>query len=254
MTMLRDLIPQEEINADLELLNDDSFYYGETGQKYLSKSSAGDLLRNPSNFGKKKEDNINFALGSYFHYSLIEPEKAELNTIDVSSRIAKKYKDAVRESGKPYIPLKKEKDALDELIEKVKSNHAISDIIYQMDNRYEVPAVKNIKGLYWKGKCDILTDEHVIDLKTTGDINRFRYSAKAYDYDLQAYLYKEFFNREFVFIVACKKTHQLGLYYCSDEFYLSGERKAEKAVANYNKFFGPQATEDPEQYFFIENL
>ncbi len=30
MTMLRDLIPQEEINADLELLNDDSYYYGET--------------------------------------------------------------------------------------------------------------------------------------------------------------------------------------------------------------------------------
>ena len=37
MTMLRDLIPQDEIKADLELLNDDSYYYGETGQKVFVK-------------------------------------------------------------------------------------------------------------------------------------------------------------------------------------------------------------------------
>ena len=254
MTMLRTSVPQEEVKADLELLNDDSYYYGETGQKYLSKSSAGDLIRNPANFGKKKEDNINFALGSYFHFCLIEPEKAVLDTIDVTSRVSKKYKDAVRESGKTYLPLKKEKDALDILVAKMMNLDILQPLLFDMGNRYEVPAVKNVKGLYWKGKCDILTDTHVVDLKTTSDISRFRYSAKAYDYDLQAYLYKEFFDREFMFVVACKKTHKVEIFECSESFYEAGEKKAQIAVDNWRKFFGPDKYADVEQFVNISVL
>lgn len=247
-------IKQDEIARDLIALNDDNLYYGDMGKKYLSKSAAGDLIRNPAKFGIPKEDNINFALGSYFHHRIIEPEKANIDFIDVSSRNSKKYKESVAESGKPYLALKKEVDALDQLISKVMSLDILQPLIYDMGNRYEVPMIKAVKGLMWKGKCDILTDEFVIDLKTTGDISRFRYSAKAFDYDLQAYLYREFFDREFMFVVACKKTHKVEIWKCSDSFYESGERKAQQAVDNWLKYFGPDSWADVNQYVSIDVL
>ena len=50
---------------------------------------------------------------------------------------------------------------------------------------YEVPEIKEIEGVMWKGKADIINHEEklVIDLKTTGDIDRFQWSAKKFNYD-----------------------------------------------------------------------
>ena len=43
-----------------------------------------------------------------------------------------------------------------------------SDLIHDSNNKFEVPAVTELFGNQWV-KCDILHDEFVIDLKTTGN-------------------------------------------------------------------------------------
>jgi hypothetical protein len=45
------------------------------------------------------------------------------------------------------------------------------------------------------------------------------------------------FGYELVFLVIDKKTHQLGLFDCSDRFIQSGANKVAKAVQAYNEFF-----------------
>ncbi len=68
-----------EMSADiLELLKDDTNYYGPMGKAYLSNSDIGALLGNPKDFGKSRPDNKSFAEGRYFHQLLTEPDKAKV--------------------------------------------------------------------------------------------------------------------------------------------------------------------------------
>ena len=73
----------------------------------------------------------------------------------------------------------------------------------------------------------------LVDIKTTGDINRFRKSASIYNYDSQAYIYKEIFGYDLVFLVICKKTHQIAIYDCSEAFYDTGKMKVAQAMNAY---------------------
>jgi len=72
-----------------------------------------------------------------------------------------------------------------------------------------------------------------VDIKTTGDISKFRRSASLYNYDSQAYIYREIFGYDLVFLVICKKTLQIAIYDCSPEFYARGERKVVEALEAY---------------------
>jgi len=120
---------------------------------------------------------------------------------------------------------------------------------------YEQPNVKELFGNQWKGKADIVNHEEklVIDLKTTSDIERFRWNAQKYNYDSQAYIYSKLFGYEMLFIVIDKNTQQIGLFDCSPQFYEKGEKKVEKASEQYDLFF-KNDNFDPKQYLTTETL
>ena len=84
-------------------------------------------------------------------------------------------------------------------------------------------------------KADCINKDQglIVDIKTTGDINRFRKSANIYNYDSQAYIYKEIFGYDLVFLVICKKTQQIAIYDCSEEFYNTGKMKVAQAMNAY---------------------
>jgi len=244
-----------DIKRDLPLLQDDLHYFGAVGQQYLSKSSAGALLGDVRQFLVQKQHNINFELGSYFHHLLIEPEKAKLDhVIESSTRGTKKYKEFVASEGIGFAVLESEKKMIENLAAAILAIPTFEQIIYDLSNEYEVAGVIKLHDLWWKGKADIIATDKVYDLKTTGDLSRFRFTAKQYNYDLQAFLYKEIFGKDMVFLVACKKTANVALFECSDEFYNSGKFKAEKAAINYERYFGANATENPNKYFIKSQL
>lgn len=243
------------LQKDLELLKDDEQYYNGIGKKYLSNSDIGTLLNDPSLYGIPREDNANFALGRLFHYCLIEPEKVDsIVGVDASSRRTNKYTDAVAKAMQPFLLLKKEIDQIKALANVMKQNESFSSLIYEMGNQYEVPAIKEVMGLLWKGKTDILTNDSIIDLKTTSNIKDFKWNAKKYNYDSQAYLYREFFGKPMIFLVAEKNSNRLAQFPCAESFYQSGKDKVEKAVEQFHKFFGSNPTHDIKTWYHREEL
>jgi hypothetical protein len=240
----------------LKVLKNDTEYYSGVGKNYLSNSDIGTLLSNPSQFGVPKEKTVPMLQGSYFHASILEPDKVkDYISVDASTRTTNLYKDAIKEHGADILLLKKEKDDADRMAKTILSNITFYDMIRDMLNVYEQPAIGEIGGIQWKGKADIVSHDVIIDLKTTsGNLDEFKYSARKYNYDSQAYIYNQLFGKPMVFIVVEKETCRTGLFECSDEFLDRGREKVYKAIDVYNKFFGPSATDDITQYFTIQTL
>ena len=236
----------------LKKLQDDKHYYGAYGRKYLSNSNIGVLLTNPRDFGKPQQESLPMVQGRYFHVSMLEPHKKdEFEIVDASSRNTKIYKE---QSGSRLLLLRKEAEALDRAIETMKDNESLSSEIFSENARYEVPMLGKFFGVDFKGKADIITDDKIIDIKTSTGISNFRTKARMYNYDSQAFIYSSMFNKPFEFFVIDKDTLQMKRFTCSDEFLERGRDKVERAVNVWKRFFGPDATEDIKQYVMEEVL
>ncbi len=239
----------------IERLRNDEDYYGEFGQQFLSNSDIGSLLGNPLDFRKKEDDNANYAKGRYFHQLILEPEKAEQTVfIDASNRNTKIYKEAIQELDLKFVLLNKEGEEIRGCVDNMIQNFEFFEGIREEGNQYEVPAIKEIKGKMWKGKADIVCKDILIDLKTTSNINDFKWSARKYNYDSQCYIYQKLFGKPLVFYVVDKTNGRLGIFKPTEEFIKRGEDKVERAIDVYEKFFGQNATEKIETYFINEYL
>jgi len=235
------------------MLDNDEHYYGEFGKSFLSNSDIKSLLENPLEFKQPIIGNPNLIKGSYFHTLVLEPDKLErFKIIDAGTRNTKKYKDL---SGGELCLLEKEADELAILRDKLMGVNAAKDLIQDIDVAYEVPGIIKLEDEWWKLKADIVnnTQGYVIDLKTTSDIDKFSYSAKAYNYDSQAYIYSTYFKMDFIFIVVCKKSKKIGIFDCSPQFLESGKDKVQRAVEQYRLFFKDENF-DPAQYFISKTL
>lgn len=243
------------MSSIIEMLKDDSNYYGEFGRSFLSNSDIGTLLNNPADFGKKREDDKALAEGRLFHQLMLEPEKAQdVLHVDVSTRTTKAYKDFVETHNVPFALLTKEVEEIMSLRARMTANIAFFDAIYATGNQVEVPAIGEIKGQMFKGKADIVGTDYLIDLKTTSDINKFKWSAKAYHYDSQCYIYQQLFGKPLVFYVIDKETAQLGIFRPTENFIRGGELKVDRAIEVYHKYFGLNATEDIDNHYIDETL
>ena len=241
---------KEEI---LKKLTNDEDYYGAFGRKYLSNSDIGTLLKNPLAFGQPSKPSAAFLVGGYFHTAILEPDKLKkYKVIPASTRNTKVYKEM---SGGELCLLQQEVDQIQLMTEKMMNNDICRGIIQDSNTEYEVPQIGKIGEYMWKGKADIVNhnDKLVIDLKTTADINKFKWSASKYNYDSQAYIYSKMFGYELIFIVVDKKTMQLGLFDCSDQFLQSGQNKVAKAAQAYNEFF-INGEGDFSQYYISKTL
>ena len=242
---------QKPYSKEIEKLREDEFYYGDFGRQYLSNSDIGSLLNNPKDFRSGiNKPTIAMLLGRYFHTDLLEPQKlSDFDIIDASTRTTKAYK----EFGKQAL-LTKEVEMLSNMAKAVRMNLDFYDMMYKAGNQFEVPAIKEVGGQLWKGKADIVSSDTIIDLKTTTKIDDFKYSARRYNYDSQAWLYGQFFNRPMVFIVVEKNTYKTGLFECSETFLEYGKQKVFKAIEVYENFFVQGAPEDINQYYHVEQL
>jgi hypothetical protein len=141
------------------------------------------------------------------------------------------------------------------MIDKINQTKICEDLIRGDEIDYEVPNIVEIEGNMWKGKADVVNNKEdlVIDLKTTADINKFRSSAFRYNYDSQAFIYKEMFGYDFIFMAIDKTTKQIGIFECSEEFLNSGYMKVKNAGKIYELFYKDKDF-DPNQYFISETL
>jgi len=239
-------------NEIIEKLRNDEHYYGDFGKQFLSNSDISVLLTNPLDFKKPSKPSPAFLIGGYFHTCILEPDKLKkYKVIDASTRNTKVYREI---SGGELCLLQHEVDQIEVMRDKMLNNEVISKLITG-NVEYEVPGVIEIENNMWKGKADIINHDEklIIDLKTTNDIQSFRYSAKRYNYDSQAYIYNKLFGYDFLFIVVDKNTHQLGLFDVSDKFYETGLYKVQKAADVYELFYKTENFK-PQNYFINQTL
>lgn len=228
-------------NALLKKMDNDEFYYGELNKLALSSSSLKTLLSSPKTYKFVQEygseETQALRDGWLFHTAILEPDVFSAQTfVDVQSKNTKKFKDAKLELGKVFTI--KEKNDAERLADAFYRNeHALQLIT---DCSFEVPVIGEVQGKPFRGKADVLSNDRIVDLKTTSDIKGFPYAAKKYGYDIQCYLYCSLFNKkhdEFKFLVLDKKSLDIGVWDCSEEFYFAGEEKVAKAIDLYEKFF-----------------
>ncbi len=241
------------LNEAIERLRNDEDYYGEFGRQFRSNSDISTLLTNPLALGAEQKPNINFLIGGYFHTAILEPDKLKkYRIIESSTRNTKLYKEI---SGGEMCLLQHEVDKLELMIDTMLSNDACNDLINGIDVEYEKPGIKEIEGLLWKGKADIVNhdEKYVVDLKTTSNLHNFRSSAYKYNYDSQAYIYRKLFGYDLIFLAIDKATRQIGIFDCSDKFYDSGKEKVKQAVEQW-KLFLESPDFDSKNYFINSTL
>ena len=237
----------------LQRLYNDEDYYGEFGNKFLSNSHISKLLKDPLRAFEPSKPSPAFLVGGYFHTCILEPDKLEkFKVIPSATRNTKVYKDM---SGGELCLLQKEVDDIVFMSDKIMSNDICNGLIVDTQNKYEQPGIIQLFDNTWKGKADIVNHKEklIIDLKTTADIEGFRWSANRYNYDSQAYIYSKLFKYEMLFIVIDKSTHQIGMFDCSPEFYQRGEDKVRRAAEAYDLFYKTKDF-DPKQYFISKTL
>lgn len=240
-------------NKILKKLQEDEHYYGEFGRQYLSNSDIMALLNNPLDFKKPSPPSSAFLIGGYFHTCILEPDKLKkYKVVQSSNRNTKVYKEI---SEGELCLLQHEVDMVEMLRDKMFDNQICKDFIQNTNNDYEVPGIVELQGNMWKGKADIINHDEklIIDLKTTNDISKFKWSASKYNYDSQAYIYRKMFGYDFLFIVVDKNTQQIGIFDCSDRFYESGADKVVRATEAYELFYKTEGF-DPSQYFLTKTL
>jgi hypothetical protein len=247
------MIKVENKKEIIENLRDDNNYYGEYGKQFISNSDIKTLMTNPLDLRNPSETHPYFLIGGYFHTAILEPDKIkQFKIVDASTRNTKAYKEI---SGGEVCLLQHEVDKTEALVQKMLNNTVCRDLIHTEGNDFELPGVAFIEGNWWKGKADIVNHEEklVVDLKTTGDLEKFHWSAKKYNYDSQAYIYRELFGYDMLFVAIDKNTSQIGIYDCSDQFYNEGKEKVEKASEIYDLFFKNKDF-DPNNYFINRTL
>lgn len=265
----------------IEKMNNDEFYYGYLSKAALSSSSLKLLLdspktyRNVAQYGSEESQALRD--GWLFHTAILEPEVFSSQIfVDVASKNTKAYREAKEEHGKVFTMT--EKNDAERIADAFLRNTKSIELI--RDSEFEVPIIGEVMGFPFRGKADVLAKnqkieleilgeklglnktinfkvlrdcigtDRIVDLKTTTDIKAFPYSAKKYSYDVQCYLYCQLFGvnyTDFTFLVMDKKSLDIGVFHCSEEFYHAGEQKVEAALDIYDTYFLQAA--DLDQYY-----
>ena len=246
-----------DLNKAIERLRNDEDYYGDFGKQFLSNSNIQTLLSNPANLHAPSPRTSAFLVGGYFHTAVLEPGKLDnFKIIKASNRNTKAYKEA---SQGELCLLESEADMVMKLKERLLACDAVRSLVVgdhkDAKIEYEVPNIIKLGTNYWKGKADIVNHDEklIIDLKTTNDVDGFKWSAKKYNYDSQAFIYSQMFGYEFLFIAIDKNTMKIKFADCSSEFYERGAYKVEQANEIYDLHYKDENFE-PNNFFITETL
>jgi len=237
-----------EVKDLLTKMQSDDFYYGYLSKAALSSSSIKHLIKSPKKYkyitNNAQRMNSAMKTGWLLHCAVLEPEKFSNQIfVDVQSRNTKKFKEVAQ--GNDMIFTAKERSETERLQDAIFRNEQALRLLSNCE--FEVPKIGMINGLPFRGKADVLCNNGIVDLKTSMNIELWDPKKKyvtgsPYNlhYDVQAFIYSSIFNidyKNFTFLVIDKGSLDIGIFECSEEFYLSGKQKTYEAISRYRQFF-----------------
>ena len=233
-----------DIDEILKKMDDDSFYYGYLGENALSSSSAKDLYKSPKTyFNKTKQVNADVPAlreGRLIHTVVLEEEKLHNKYVfsDMGSRRTKTFAEAqaYAKANRKEAMLTSELHKANELCNAIRFNTYANELF--TGGLAETPAIGELFGLPFRAKADYLKDGHLIDLKTTANLDGWERAAKyTWHYDMQGYIYCELFGvTKFTFVVIEKGTGDIGIFELSDETRELGGNKVRQCVNTFEEY------------------
>tara|TARA_R110002049_G_scaffold40639_2_gene123492 strand:+ start:540 stop:1334 length:795 start_codon:yes stop_codon:yes gene_type:complete len=241
-------------------MDNDEFYYKLCGKNMLSSSNAKLLLDSYkkyyyiTKYGMSESQALRD--GWLFHTAILEPHVFERQHFTkVKSKNTVEFKAALKEyEGNTEVKVftSAEKSSAERLADAFLKNSQL--VQYLNGAKFEVPIAGEVMGMPFRGKADIITkDGGIIDLKTTTNIGKFKYSAQNFSYDLQCYIYCQLFNvhyKDFYFIAIDKDSLVPKVCSVSEEFYYKGEEKCQRAIDEYKN----NINKDLNEYTLWETL
>ncbi len=225
----------EWTNDELEFrMLDDEFYYGYLGKNMMSSSAIKSLYKSPKVYANSLSSSINSQAlrdGKLIHLLVLEEQKLENLVITKGDKRTKEYKTALNEFGGERVYTLSELNKAERVANALKDNKIVADYLFRAE--FEKPKAFEFQGLPFRAKADVLCEDCVIDIKTTTDLSKFRWSANNFGYDVQGALYEEAFGKSFKIIAIDKDSLDIGFFDCSDEFIRGGYAKIDKAISNY---------------------
>ena len=225
---------QEEI---IPKMYDDGFYYGYLGQNAMSSSSFKKCLdgyetyvadRDKEPDGKEPQP---LRDGRLIHLQALEPDRISELTIIDSTKGSNLFKNAVKELNSAVVYTQREMNKCIPLADNVRKDFDAYCLIDEAT--METPAIQMVEGIPVRGKADILriSENHIIDLKTTSDSSGFEEAINHWSYDLQGALYLHLFNcTRFSFIVLDKITGEVSVRELSQSELKRGQEKLTRAI------------------------
>ena len=247
----------EDKDEVIKSMYSDDYYYGYLGKNALSSSSIKLLLDSAktylyvTKYGQKETQPLRD--GHLFHTMILEPEKInDIVFVDVQSKVSKAYKEAKKFHDQVFTM--KEKNDAERLCDALLRNETALSLLNS--SQFEIPMIGDINGYPFRGKADILKDNGgLVDLKTTIDVKNFFKSAEAYRYYNQVYIYCQLFKvdyKDFKFLCIDKKNLDIGVWDCSEKFYLQGEASVMAGIDIYRDFI--ESDYDIDQYIIKGTL
>lgn len=216
-------------------------YHGDT--EHLSSSDLKTLLKDPYEVYLKKIEKMFMPqkpsaamdFGSYVHSLILEPQKTNDEFIVFDGRKqGKRFQDFKAENpGKIIINELSEFNA-QEILAAFDKHHQAPGLL--KDGAAEISIFGEINGVKVKARADYLTDNFVIDIKTTSfPLDNFAEVVKMRDYALSAALYLDLFNtdgneRDFLFVVIGKNPVEIKVLKASRETIEEGRARYKRAL------------------------
>ena len=254
ITLLDGVSWQKE--ALLQKMEDDTFYYGHCAKNMFSSSKVKLLAKSPKSYyyvDKYRGSEQPLRDGWLFHAAILEPHVFDAQIFCDTLTKGVKFKELEAYHGKGNVYTKKEKQDAERLARAFTVNSNAMARLYKC--KTEVANCGVIMDIPFRGKADVVTkDGGIIDLKTCQNITNFRKDAYTMGYDIQTYIYTELWDipyDKFEFIAIDKKSLDIGIYRCSEEFYQSGKNKVEAVLKAYKESI--QGKDPDEVTEFINN-
>ena len=240
-------------------LRDDKKYYGDYGKKWLSNSDVYKLLHDEEQYGCKTKVTDKMIRGSYFHTLCLEPKKKDTYLVWDQATRGKAYKEFLVDNGlDPEYDIAITSREVEQVEEQAEwfldknnpktndntiGNKTVYEYITDKKAKTELPGIEKIFNVEFKGKADLISNDIILDYKTTDNVKRFPQAVK-FDssYDTQAFIYQSIFKLPLVFIAIgnIKKTrkdgtkyYEIGIHPSTDEVLLRGKQKTQEAVSRY---------------------